>query len=533
MPCIYRERAGISLYDALHDSNPGSKAFYFSSEIISTVSATLARFRGICDSFQVPLSQISVFATEAMRTSENRDEMLGAIKKASGLDVQLLSPAMESLFGAMGARTGFDHVDGLFMDLGGGSVQMTYVNSRTDEYDVLAAKAASSMPYGAAKVSAAINSTGAQLMRDDLQSLMKKTFDGLKEQFPQLKADAESSEGVTIYFCGGGFRGYGSMLMHTHDIQPYPIPAIGGFVVSGSKFVQWEDMLAVNESYSGKIYGLSKRRRSQFHAIVTVVESLVKAVPNIKRVVFCSGGNREGVLYMKLPKEIRESLPMPLLPGGSKNFANACVDDALRILSQALPANRPEIFSAELQHYVVQNTWIDMGDPDNANSAKALHNPISGFIAGLPGLTHEIRAILALTMCARWGTDIGPTDQALYKNLQQLVGPNLSFWCAYVGTLVRLLATIAPGYAVSDKPFGDLISFVQSELPASGTSDVQSSVKNAAKVTGLGKKGKHGGIQLRVIFRSDAMNGVDPESLTGLFKNVGEGSDQRVEVKFT
>ena len=71
--------------------------------------------------------------------------MLGAIKKESGLQVNILSPAMESLFGAMGARSGFNHVDGLFMDLGGGSVQMTYVNSKVEEdYDVLAAGAANS-----------------------------------------------------------------------------------------------------------------------------------------------------------------------------------------------------------------------------------------------------------------------------------------------------------------------------------------------------------------------------------------------------
>lgn len=86
-----------------------------------------------------------MFATEAMRTAKNRDEMLAAIKKTSGLAVDILSPAMESLFGAMGARSGFNHVDGLFMDLGGGSVQMTYVNSAAEEnYDLLAAGAATS-----------------------------------------------------------------------------------------------------------------------------------------------------------------------------------------------------------------------------------------------------------------------------------------------------------------------------------------------------------------------------------------------------
>jgi len=162
--CIYRERAPISLYDALHESSPTSKPFNFSSAIVTRVADTLSRFSSICDSYAVPRNQISVFATEAMRTAHNRDEMLAAIEKASGLNVDILSPGMESLFGAMGARSGYTGVDGLFMDLGGGSVQMTYVHSGTGEgegkeegYDILAAGAARSLPFGAAKMTLALS----------------------------------------------------------------------------------------------------------------------------------------------------------------------------------------------------------------------------------------------------------------------------------------------------------------------------------------------------------------------------------------
>ena len=101
--CVYRERAGISLYDALHESSPDSKPFHFSKHTITQVADTLGRFKGICDSYGVQKDHISVFATEAMRTAKNRDDMLQAIEAASGLTVDILSPGMESLFGAMGA----------------------------------------------------------------------------------------------------------------------------------------------------------------------------------------------------------------------------------------------------------------------------------------------------------------------------------------------------------------------------------------------------------------------------------------------
>jgi retrograde regulation protein 2 len=443
LPCVYRERQGISLYDALHESKPDSKAFHFSQAVINAVSKTLARFRLICDQYNVPPHQISVFATEAMRTAKNRDDMLEAIYKASGLKVNILSPAMESLFGAMGARSGYSHVDGLFMDLGGGSVQMTYVNSKDSSYDLLAAKAAQSMPFGAAKLTS--SQTQSLSTKQELQNCMKQTFQGLKSQFPALEARANSPEGITIYFCGGGFRGYGSMLMHTHEVQPYPIPDIGGFTVSGAQFTQTKAMLKANDQ-EGKVFGMSKRRRQQFPAIVMVVDALIQAIPRISQVVFCSGGNREGVLYMKLPLLVRESDPLQILPGCLDSRSGASADAIVSVFSGSLPDTCPSIFSANLLRYIACNTWINMGASDDANSTKALHCPISGQIASLPGLTHRIRAVIALTMCARWGTDLGLIDRLLYNNLRQLVGASTSFWCDHVGTVARLLANVLPAY---------------------------------------------------------------------------------------
>jgi retrograde regulation protein 2 len=441
-----------------------------------------------------------------MRTANNRDEMLRAIKTSSGLTVDILSPGMESLFGAMGARSGFTQVNGLFMDLGGGSVQMTYVDSTAGAgYDVLAADAARSMPFGAAKLTAALSTQDtAQAAKTDLRSSMKDTFEGLKDKFTRLK-EQENDDGVTIYFCGGGFRGYGSMLMHTDPIQPYPIPSIGGYNVPGHRFIKWREMLHVNNYEDGKIYGMSKRRREQFPAIVTVVQSLVEAIPRIKEVVFCSGGNREGVLFMKLPPETRESSPIPLLPAGSANQKKEVVDSIATCITSALPKDYPAIFSAELLNYVAKNIWQNMGDPDDANSAKALHNPISGQLAGLPGATHQIRGILALTMCARWGTMPSPADKKLYENLQALIGPEMCWWCDYIGTVAGLLATLTPASPSSEDALGKIVKF------------------ETWTGHGLGKKGHKVGIRLKIVLSEYARLGIRAGDVEGIFGRVGKG----------
>ncbi|KFX88483.1 hypothetical protein V490_07607 [Pseudogymnoascus sp. VKM F-3557] len=514
LPCIYRERAGISLYDALHESKPGSVPFVFSSEIIDKVSKTLARFSYICKQYKVPEHQISVFATEAMRTAKNQEDMVGAIHTASGLKVQILSPAMESMFGAMGARSAFEHVDGLFMDLGGGSVQMTYLNSTSNGYETLAAQNAKSMPYGAAKLTATLRVEEEGTTQKQLRTQMKDTFEGMKKQFPSLNEQAQSKEGLSIYFCGGGFRGYGSMLRHTHEIQPYPIPGIGGFSVSGASFEDWKAMLKENDK-DGKIFGMSKRRREQFPAIAMVVGALVEAVPKIKQVTFCSGGNRDGVLYMKLPPTVRQQDPLPLLLGNTESVTDASVSAVVDLVTSALPADVPSIFTSGLLDYVVRNTWTDLGNSDDQNATRSLHATISGSIASLPGLTHEVQAIIALTLCARWGNDLGRADKAILETLRLLVGKNDSFFCDYVGAIMRFLAAVSPVYPTDHLALKDLIKF------------------NPIHSTSLGKKGKKEGIKLQIKPNQMARLWMETGNLVELFDGIGKGlgHGRRVEAE--
>ncbi|OBT44441.1 hypothetical protein VE00_05949 [Pseudogymnoascus sp. WSF 3629] len=516
LPCIYRERAGISLYDALHESKPGSVPFVFSPEIIDKVSKTLARFSYICKQYKVPGNQISVFATEAMRTAKNQDEMVGAIHAASGLGVQILSPAMESMFGAMGARSAFEHVDGLFMDLGGGSVQMTYLDSKSNGYETLAAQNAKSMPYGAAKLTATLRVEEEGTTQKQLRSQMRDTFEGMKKQFPGLQKQAESKEGISIYFCGGGFRGYGSILRHTHEIQPYPIPGIGGFSVSGASFENWEAMLKENDK-DGKIFGMSKRRREQFPAIAMVVGALVEAIPKIKQVTFCSGGNRDGVLYMKLSPSLRQQDPLPLLLGSSESVTDASVSAAVDLVRSALPEDAPSIFTSGLLDYVVRNTWTHLGNSDDQNATRSLHTTISGSIASLPGLTHEVQAIIAVTLCARWGNDLGRADTTVLENLGLLVGKNNSFFCDYVGAILRFLVAVSPAYPTDPLSLKELIKF------------------NPIHSTTLGKKGKKSGIKLEITPNPLGRLWIETGKLLDLFDGLGKGLGHglRVEAELT
>jgi retrograde regulation protein 2 len=122
---------------------------------------------------------------------------------------------------------------------------------------------------------------------------------------------------------------------------------------------------------------MSKRRREQFPAIVTVVRALVEAVPYIKQVIFCSGGNREGVLYMKLSPDIRESSPLQVVPGGIKTDIPVNIVETIKTM---VPSGSPrkDAISDNLLHYVAKNMYANMGDTDDVNSAKYLHSTLYG-----------------------------------------------------------------------------------------------------------------------------------------------------------
>ncbi|KJR82586.1 retrograde regulation protein 2 [Sporothrix schenckii 1099-18] len=556
LPCVYRERAGISLFDALtavDDSTSGEgpagnpSAMKLPAETIRQVARTLARFRRIALDYGVAPGRMAVFATEAMRRAANAGALLEAIASAApGLSVHVLAPEVETLFGSTGARSGFAVVGnsdtgagGLMLDLGGGSVQMTYVDPRLGPgYEVAAARAGQSMPYGAARLTRLVSSAtppihdvGSELQFDKklhhldaerirlaaeakaeadsrataeaapkLADDMTAALARLHEQFPSLlelqkrqQANKTSEGGIDVYLCGGGFRGYGSMLMQNDAVQPYPVPLMGGYTVPGSFFRDTHRMRRVNhELAGGKIFGMSKRRRQQFAAITAVVDALIVALQRsshtIRSVTFCAGGNREGALMMRLPATLREADPLSVhveTAATSSSYSRGRTGDdvvaAIQSTAEALLSALPPLPSSSsssspspaqpswaplrpLLPLFATHIWERTGADSSANAAFVLHDAVVRN-PGMPGLTHQARAILAVSLWARWGGGVAPTDTPLLDGLRQLLDRpsggggsssssssrsgtdddgDLMFWAEYMGGVAAVLALVFP-----------------------------------------------------------------------------------------
>jgi retrograde regulation protein 2 len=202
---------------------------------------------------------------------------LNRIKVATGWTVQLLTQQEEATIGSQGIAASFAAVNGLVLDLGGGSCQLNWM---TTGGATVMSKTPVSMPYGAAALTN-------RLSREDTAKLRTELIDAFKKAYATIQVPKELRDSGHIWACGGGFRGMGYYLLAKHHIQPYPIPLINGFSVSANTFAQTASTAQATEM--NDMFRISKRRAVQIPAIALVIESLTTAIPSLNTIHFSQG----------------------------------------------------------------------------------------------------------------------------------------------------------------------------------------------------------------------------------------------------
>lgn len=498
MPTLFQDRAGISLYDAQIKSQDGSR-IPIPEEVVSKVVAELKRFKVTCEDFGVPPENNHVLATEATRTAPNGDYLRRRVKEATGWETRLLSKEEEGRIGALGVASSFASVEGLVMDLGGGSTQITWMVAR-DGTVKTSPKGSMSFPYGAAALLRKLEDSRARgleaeaELRNEIKSRFQEAYRELEipDELLQL---AENEGGFDLYLCGGGFRGWGYVLMSQSHIDPYPIPIINGFKANKADFkdtinVQ-KAVLDTKRSKEKKIFGVSKRRASQVPAVAFLISALVEAIPAIKDIQFCQGGVREGFLFDNLPPEIRSQDPLVV---ATSRFATKSAEAIAKLLTQALPTYSssqaladsstypPPSFAPNLMHSLSNLMFTHSSSPRESRSASALHSTTTGLLSSDHGLSHENRALLALILCERWspGSDLAPSENPLLHRLQQSTSMQEAWWCRYIGQVAALVGDIYPAGVIRE-----------CDSPRIGF--------QAKRVSGRGKKGMSEAVELVVL----------------------------------
>ena len=457
MPTLYQHRVGISLYDAQY-STAGERQ-PIDDQTIAAVVSSLQQFKQTCEDFEVPEEHVSVLATEATRTAQKSENFRKCIKESTGWAVIMLSKEEEGRMGAMGIASSLPSISGLVMDLGGGSTQLSWIIGHGGLGVVaLPEQSAVSMPYGAAAMTRRLKEAekkgSTQELKQEILSAVKAAFASL--DIPtELQQEAEEQGGFTLYLSGGGFRGWGYVLMSRHQVQPYPIPVINGFKANREQFHGIEEVKAAAQialhDDEDDIFRISERRANQVPAVAFLIDALAEALPQIKEVRFCQGGVREGHLFSIMAPHVAQQHPLVVATEcfGARQPSHLLV----KLLLQALPPGSTagalndykSVFTVARLQSFANLMFYHAGHSKDLQAMSALCITTSGLLGGVHGILHEDRTLLALLLCGRWGGDVPPSAQHFKRDLERLVdSPWTIWWINYIGAVAQLIARVYP-----------------------------------------------------------------------------------------
>lgn len=450
MPTVYQDRSGVSLYDVQYVE--GGKG-PIPQHVIDKVLSALLRFKRTCEDFGLSNEHVRVVATEATREAINSRDYRNQIETRTGWKVEMLAKEEEGRIGAMGIASGFSSIRGLVLDLGGGSVQMSWMIAENGEVET-SPKGSVSLPYGAAALMKLLEGAPGAHERDKLQKKLAASFEKAIQDLDipsTFIEDAEKEGGFTLYLSGGGFRGWGYILMSVHATQPYPIPMINGFRVPRSSFLPELSESTIDDS----TFRISSRRASQVPAVIFLIRALTQSLPSISNIYFAQGGLREGLLFSTLSASIRTQDP---LVTATLKYAPVSTPILMKVLSSSLPpyadqnrANPTQaFFSRSFQVAIIHLLTAHAHLPKDVCAATALRSTTTGLLASAHGISHDHRALLALVLCERWGHELSPSDTDFHAKLQELAGPEASWWAKYIGRVARGIGNLFPAGLVRE-----------------------------------------------------------------------------------
>lgn len=290
-------------------------------------------------------------------------------------------------------------------------------------------------------------------LAEEMRISFRQAFDELDVPKDLLQT-AERQGGFSLYLSGGGFRGWGYLLMSQSDIRPYPIPIINGFQVDVSAFRN--TMKIQDVASSEKIFRVSQRRASQVPAVAFLVNVLIDALPPIKTIQFCQGGVREGYFFDSLGPDIRSEPP---LPAATSLNAPPSAEELADLLSDALPKpsprsegkNVPSSINRSLITSTINMLFAHASHPKETASLSALYAPVTGSLASAHGISHKNRSLLSLILCERWDGELPPDHTGFRDRLSQLLRLDEVWWAHYLGRIAALIAEIYPAGVVREK----------------------------------------------------------------------------------
>ena len=229
------------------------------------------------------IDRVRPLATSAIREASNRKQFVRAARKRSGLDIEVLSREQEARYGYLAAVNSTTLEDGVALDIGGGSMQLTHVRGR------LAADARS-WRLGAVVTTERFLDTE-RVKPKHLKSLREHVRDELK-QAPWLAAADGALAGI-----GGTVRNLAAALMLDAGLPSY---GVQGFCIDRDALGALVERLAdMTPKERRNVAGIKAERGDLILAGAVVVQTVMEA-GGFKSLEVTEAGLREGALFEEL-----------------------------------------------------------------------------------------------------------------------------------------------------------------------------------------------------------------------------------------
>ena len=223
--------------------------------------------------------RVVAVATSAVRDARNRERLLGPLRGHEGIDVEILSARDEARLGVSACLASLPFEDGIVVDLGGASLQLSGVRGRK-------VVSTASLPLGSVR-------TSRRFLRHDppggraLQTLRAAIRAELVGTVPPARA------GEVMVGMGGTIRALAGIHLGSHRGERKHRHGLR---------LHQADVVAVREHLEGlsgrrrrKVPGLEAERADIILAGVIVIEE-VMVFGGYLTLVVCSRGVRDGVL---------------------------------------------------------------------------------------------------------------------------------------------------------------------------------------------------------------------------------------------
>jgi len=385
-----------------------------SPEGVTLALENLERFARLVDGMGI--TRVDALATAAVRDADDGPAFAEAVKRRTGLEMQIISGSEEARLSAMGVLSGAPDADGVIGDLGGGSLELVGVEAASIGSQI-------TLPLGPFRL---MNVGGAEMP----VGYVDEVLDGVDW--------LAGFRGRSFHPVGGAWRSVAKVHMEWVE---HPLRIIQHYTVPGDELAETARLIArQSKSSLNALKAVSKRRLETLPYACLVMSRLLERLEPAE-VVFSANGLREGHLFDLLSPEAQAEDP---LLAACRDIADrldrygfgssAEIAPWLEVLFADAPAAERRL--REAAGLVSDIGWAEHPDYRAQHAMeRIMHLPVAG-------ISHPERVFLATATLYRYGRSLADIGQ---QRLVDLLDDQAMKRAQRLGAALRLAHTITGG----------------------------------------------------------------------------------------